>query len=150
VGLSTVNQIIGELGRVVVIDKVANCDSLFTLTISSLINRYPEAVTRLPGVLHVWILPHSANDGFATDPDSVGLAVPPKELATIRPTLPMAESQISSLIADAHDPSSGDCCTGDELMPAWMELRLAGPAVPENSSPEGDFVVNKRRLMLLP
>ena len=51
----------------------------------------------------------------------------------------MAEPQISSLIANAHDPSSGDFYTGDELMPAWMELRLVGPAMPENSGPVGRF-----------
>lgn len=37
----------------------------------------------------------------------------------------MAEPQITSLIADTHDPSSGDCCTGDELMLGLMENGLA-------------------------
>jgi len=108
------------------IDKVANGDSLFRLTISCLIDRYAEAVTRLPGVFHTWVLLDGADDGFPTDADTAGFSVPPKELPTIRSAPPMAEPQISSLIANAHDPSSGDGCTGDELMPAWMELRLAG------------------------
>jgi hypothetical protein len=62
----------------------------------------------------------------------------------------MAEPQISSLIADAHDPSFGDCCTGDELMLAWMELRLADPAMSEYSGPVGDFVVKKCRSVQRP
>ena len=94
-----------------------------------------------------------ADDGFAADPDTGGFSVPPKEPPTIRSTPPMAEPQISWLIANAHDPSSGDCYSGDELMPAWMELR-GWPgyalAMPENSGPVGDFVVKKGRSVLLP
>ncbi len=50
----------------------------------------------------------------------------------------------------AQTTSSGDCCTGDELMPVWMELKLAGPAMPENSGPVEDFVVKTCRSVLLP
>jgi hypothetical protein len=145
-----VYRITSELRCDVVIDNVGNGDGLFRLTISCLIDRYAEAVTRLPGVFHIWVLLNAADDGFSADADTGGFSVPPKELPTIRSTPPMAEPQISSLIADAHDPSSGDCCTGDELMPAWMELRVAGPAMPENSGPVGDFVVKKCRWVLLP
>jgi len=123
IGLSPVNQITSELSCGVVIDNVGNGDGLFRLTISCLIDRYAEAVTRLPGVFHIWVLLDAADDGFAADADTGGFSVPPKELPTIRSTPPMAEPQISSLIANAPDPSSGDCYTGDELMPAWMELR---------------------------
>jgi len=123
IGLSPVNQITSELSCDVVIDNVGNGDGLFRLTISCLIDRYAEAVTRLPGVFHIWVLLNGADDGFAADADTGGFSVPPKELPTIRSTPPMAEPQISSLIANAHDPSSGDCYTGEELMPAWMELR---------------------------
>src|SRR5882762_9832570 len=42
------------LGRAVVIDKVGNRCSLFTLTISSLIDRHAEAVTCLPGVFQIF------------------------------------------------------------------------------------------------
>ena len=123
IGLSPVNQISSELSCGVVIDNIGNGDGLFRLTISCLIDRYAEAVTRLPGVFHIWVLLNGADDGFAADPDTGGFSVPPKEPPTIRSTPPMAEPQISWLIANAHDPSSGDCNTGDELMPAWMELR---------------------------
>jgi len=83
----------------------------------------------LAGAFQIWILQDGANDSFAPDAHSGGFAAPPKELPTIRSLLPLAKPQISSLIADSHGPSSGDGCTGDELMPAWMELRLAGPAM---------------------
>ena len=107
------------------IDKVGNGNGLFRLTISCRIDRNAETVTPLPGVFHIWILLDGADDGFATDADTGGLSVPPKKLPTIRSTPPMAEPQITSLIADTHDPSSGDCCTGDELMFALMESGLA-------------------------
>ena len=107
------------------INQVGNGDGLFGLTISCLIDRNAEAVTRLPGDFHIWILLDGADDGFATDADTGGFSVPPKELPTIRSAPPMAEPQITSLIADRRDPSSGDCCTGDELMLAWMEITQA-------------------------
>src|SRR5256885_9767437 len=50
-----------------VIDNVGNGDGLFRLTISCLIDRYAEAVTRLPGVFHIWVLLNGADDGFAAD-----------------------------------------------------------------------------------
>jgi hypothetical protein len=112
-GLSPVHRITSELSCAVVIDKVGNGDGLFRLTISCLIDRYAEAVTRLPSVFHIWILLDGADDCFATDAHAGGFSVPPKELPTIRSTPPMAEPQISSMITDAHDPSSGDCCTGN-------------------------------------
>ena len=48
VGLSPVNPNTDEFGRAVVIDKVRNRDGLSTLTMSRLIDRYPEAIARLP------------------------------------------------------------------------------------------------------
>src|SRR5438874_10688053 len=61
-GLYPVNRITSELSCAVVIDKVANDDSLLRLTISCLIDRYAEAVTRLPGVFHILILLNAADD----------------------------------------------------------------------------------------
>src|SRR6266481_4359095 len=117
------------------INKVGNCYSLFPLAISSLIDRYAQAITCLPSVFQIWILLNGANDSFAPDADSGGFAVPPEELPTIRSLLPLAKPQISSLIADSHGPSSGDYCTGDELKPACSDrwnVRLASPLMPEN------------------
>ncbi len=54
-GLPPVTQIADEFGRAVVIDKVRNCDGSFTLTVSSFIDRYAEAVTRLRGISNIWI-----------------------------------------------------------------------------------------------
>jgi hypothetical protein len=116
IGLSPVNRITSELSCAVVINQVGNSDGLFGLTIACLIDRNAEAVTRLPRVFYIWILLDGADDGFATDSDTGEFFVPPKELPTIRSTPPMAEPQITSLIADTHDPSSGECRTGDELM----------------------------------
>src|SRR5882762_6920607 len=112
------------------INKVGNCYSLFPLAISSLIDRYAQAITCLPSVFQIRIFLDYANDSFAPGACSVGFAVPPQELPTIRSLFPLAKPQISSLIADAHSPSSGDCCTGEELMPAcWgrSNVRPAGP-----------------------
>src|SRR6266481_933435 len=89
------------------INKVGNCYSLFPLAISSLIDRYAQAITCLPSVFQIWILLNGANDSFAPDADSGGFAVPPEELPTIRSLLPLAKPQISSLIAHPHSPSSG-------------------------------------------
>jgi hypothetical protein len=91
VGLSPVNRSIDEFGRAVVIDKVRNCDGLFTLTVSSFIDRYAEAVTRLPGIFNIWILLNGANGGFAADAPSGGFTVPPKKFPTIRSMFPTAE-----------------------------------------------------------
>src|SRR5882672_1405065 len=112
------------------INKVGNRYSLFTLTIACLVDRYAEAVTRLPSIFQIRILLDCANDGFAPDARSVGFKVPPEELPTIRSLLPLAKPQISSLIAHPHSPSSGDCCTGEELMPGCRgrsNVRPAGP-----------------------
>src|SRR6266566_8909269 len=117
------------------INKVGNCYSLFPLAISSLIDRYAQAITCLPSVFQIRVLLDGANDSFAPDAHSGGFAVPPEELPTIRSLLPLAKPQISSLIADAHSPSSGNCCTGDEPMPACWDrwnVRLASPLMPEN------------------
>jgi hypothetical protein len=89
-----------------VIDKVSNCYGLFALTIACFVDGCTEAVTRLPSVFQIRILLDCANDSFAPDARSVGFAVPPKELPMIRSLLPLAEPQISSLIADSHSPSS--------------------------------------------
>src|SRR5882762_3643232 len=89
------------------INKVGNCYSLFPLAISSLIDRYAQAITCLPSVFQIWILVDGANDSFAPDARSVGFKVPPEELPTIRSLLPLAKPQISSLVADSHSPSSG-------------------------------------------
>src|SRR6266853_2981554 len=110
------------------INKVGNCYSLFTLAISSLIDRHAQAVTCLPGAFQIWILQDGANDSFAPDARSVGFKVPPEELPTIRSLLPLAKPQISSLIAHPHSPSSGDCCTGEELMPACWGRSNVRPA----------------------
>jgi hypothetical protein len=91
VGLSPVNQISDEFRRAVVIDEVGNCDGLFTLTVSSFIDRYAEAITGLPGIFYIWILEDSANDSFAADAPSGGFTVPPKKFPTIRSMLPTAE-----------------------------------------------------------
>ena len=125
-GLSPANRISSELSCAVVINQVGNGDGLFGLTISCLIDRNEEAVTRLPGFFHIWILLDGADDGFTTDANTGGFFVPPKELPAIRPTPPMAEPQIASLIADTHDPSSGACCTADELMLGGWELGWPG------------------------
>src|SRR5882672_9227373 len=117
------------------INKVGNRYSLFTLTIACIVDRYAEAVTRLPSIFQIRILLDCANDGFAPDARSVGFKVPPEELPTIRSLLPLAKPQISSLIADSHGPSSGDYCTGDELKAACWDrwnVRLASPFMPEN------------------
>src|SRR6267378_8678964 len=98
------------------INKVGNCYSLFPLAISSLIDRHAQAITCLPSVFQIWILLDGSNDSFAPDARSGGFTVPPEELPTIRCLLPLAKPQISSLIADSHRPTSGDCCTGDEFM----------------------------------
>jgi hypothetical protein len=84
-----------------VINKVGNCYSLFPLAISSLMDRYAQAVTCLPSVFQIRILLDCANDSFAPDARSVGFKVPPKELPTIRSLFPLAKPQISSLIADS-------------------------------------------------
>src|SRR5207302_1366718 len=65
------------------INKVGDCYSLFTLAISSLINRHAQAITCLPSVFQIWILLDGANDRFAPDAHSGGFAVPPEELPTI-------------------------------------------------------------------
>src|SRR5713226_8596431 len=114
------------------INKVGNCYRLFPLAISSLIDRYAQAITCLPSVFQIRIFLDCANDSFAPDARSVGFKVPPEEFPTIRSLLPLAKPQISSLIADAHSPSSGDCCTGEELMPScWgrSNVRPAGQYV---------------------
>jgi hypothetical protein len=49
------------------INKVGNCYSLFTLAIACLVDRYAEAMTRLPNVFKMWILLDGANDSFAPD-----------------------------------------------------------------------------------
>jgi hypothetical protein len=141
------------------INKVGNCYSLFTLAIACFVDRYAEAMTRLPSVFQIWILLDGANDSFAPDAHPGGFAVPPKELPTIRPLLPLAKPQISSLIADSHGPSSGDCCTGDEFMSArskWND-RLGCPLIPENFAVvcanrdrEQIFMVRKHGRALLP
>src|SRR5229473_2106373 len=99
------------------IDKVGNCYSLFTLAISSLIDRHTQAVTCLPGAFQIWILLDGANDSFAPDAHSGGFAIPPKELPTIRSLFPLSKPQISPLIANSHSSSSGVYCPGDELIP---------------------------------
>jgi menaquinone-dependent protoporphyrinogen IX oxidase len=88
VSLSPINQITDEFGRVVVIDKVRYGDSLFTLTVSSFINRHAEAVAGLPSVFYIWILVDVADHGFATNPFSNEFTVPPKKLPTSRSSLP--------------------------------------------------------------
>jgi hypothetical protein len=90
------------------IDKIGDSDDLFTLTVSSFIDRYTKAIAGLPGVLHIWILLDCANHGFAANSLAWMFAVPPKKFPTIRAVPPVAEPQISSLIADAHSPSSDD------------------------------------------
>jgi hypothetical protein len=113
-----------------VIDKIGNCYSLFTLTIACFVDRYAQAITCLPSVFQIRILLGCANDSFAPDARSVGFKVLPQELPTIRSLFPSAKPQVSTLIPDAHSPSSGDCCTGEELMPAcWgrSNVRPAGP-----------------------
>jgi hypothetical protein len=110
-------------------------NSLFTMTIACFVDRHAQAITCLPSVFQIRVLLDGANDSFAPDADSGGFAVPPKELPTIRPLLPLAKPQISSLIADSHGPSSGDYCTGDELKPACSDrwnVRLASPLMLEN------------------
>jgi hypothetical protein len=117
------------------VNTVGNCYNQFTLTIACFVDRYAEAITHLPNVFKMWILLDGANDSFAPDTHPGGFAVPPKELPTIRSLLPTAKPQISSLIADSHGPSSGDCCTGDEFMSArWAKwnVRLGCPRRPEN------------------
>src|ERR1700737_751169 len=71
------------------INKVSNCYSPFTLTIACFVDRYAEAITRLPSVFQIWILLDGANDSFAPDAHPGGFAVPPKELPTIRSLLPL-------------------------------------------------------------
>src|SRR5271157_2670916 len=83
VGLPSVNRIIDEFGPAVVVDKVGNCDGLFTLTVSSFIDRYSEAVAGLPCVFYIWVLEDGANDGFAADAPSGGFTVPPKKFPAV-------------------------------------------------------------------
>src|SRR5258708_3634848 len=77
------------------------------LRIACFVDRYAQAITCLPSVFQIRVLLDGANDSFAPDAHSGRFAVPPKELPTIRSLLPLAKPQISSLIADAHSPSSG-------------------------------------------
>jgi hypothetical protein len=117
------------------INQVGNCYSLFPLAISSLIDRHAQAITRLPSVFQIWILLDCTNDSFVPDARSGRFSVSAEELPTIRSLLPLAKPRISSLIADSHGPTSGDCCTGDEFMSACWDrwtVRLASPLMPEN------------------
>jgi hypothetical protein len=111
VGPSAINYITLYIHTSAVINKVDNYYSIFAMTISSPIDRHAEAVTRLPGVRQIWILLDGADDSFAPDAHAGGFAAPPGEFPTIRFFPPLAKQQISSLIADSHGPSSGDCCT---------------------------------------
>src|SRR2546430_16488750 len=101
IGLSPVNQISSELSSGVVIDNVGNGDGLFRLTISCLIDRYAEAVTRLPGVFPIWVLLNGADDGFAADPDNRGVSVPPKGTPTISRNQMRFEEHTSGIQAQA-------------------------------------------------
>jgi hypothetical protein len=49
------------------VNKVGNCYSVFTLTIACFVDRYAEAITRLPNVFKIRILLDGANDSFAPD-----------------------------------------------------------------------------------
>ena len=64
-----------------------------------------------------------ANGILASNACSVGFAVPPQELPTIRSRLLLSKPQISPLITDSHGPSSSHCCIGEELMPvcSWAD-----------------------------
>jgi len=92
VGLSPIDQITGQFGRVVVIDKIGNRDCLFWLTISGFIDRYTEAIAGLPSIFHIRILLGVANHSFAANALSVEFTVPPKKFPTVGSVLPMAES----------------------------------------------------------
>ncbi len=83
------------------------------------------------------MLLNGADDGFEADADTGGFSVPPKELPTIRSTPPMAEPQISPLIANAHDPCSGVTPETSLCLRGWN--LGAGPAIPENSGPVEDL-----------
>jgi hypothetical protein len=115
-GLSPLNQIIIEFTGAVMIDKVGNGDGLFPLAISILIDRDAEAIARPPGVFHIWVLLDGPYNGLATDARTGAFSVPPKELPAISSLLPTANTWISFLIANAHDPSSDGSRTGDEIM----------------------------------
>ena len=100
------------------IRQVGDRNQLFLLPVSSFVDGHSEAVAGLPSLFNIRVLLNGSYDRLAAYSLPGKFDVPPKKFPTVRSRLAMAKSKISSLIARSHFASSGNVCTGDEVIAA--------------------------------